>query len=350
MSHTTSGEWKSFERRMRRRRAQRLLLRAEIAAEAGCADDARACLAEVRRIAPGLAETAGVEARLIHPPAQAAAARTRWVGVAVALAVSAVAIWSARSYATTPPQNIRAQQVGPAPTLAADISFAAPPPDVRTPRTTDRAVEATAGRIPAPPPVATGAPDRSAGTVRSAVDRVSERVLAPPLPPPIPIPDPPSAGSGMTIPAAGDIAAVAAAVDALPVVALPAAGAPSTLAPPASSLSAPRTAETAVRGVLARYAAAYDALDADAATRVWPHGDRTALARAFDALASQHVALGDCRVDVSGATALAVCAGSATWVPKAGDGTLRAELRRYTFDLARAGENWQILDARVQNR
>src|SRR3954471_10797429 len=61
VSHTNTGEWQSFESRMRRKRADRLTLRAEIAAEAGCFDDARQCLDEARSIAPGLSSIAAAE-------------------------------------------------------------------------------------------------------------------------------------------------------------------------------------------------------------------------------------------------------------------------------------------------
>src|SRR5215467_12387824 len=59
MSHTATGEWKSFEIRMLHRRAERLVLRADVAAEAGCLEDARASLEEARTLwaaAPGIAE------------------------------------------------------------------------------------------------------------------------------------------------------------------------------------------------------------------------------------------------------------------------------------------------------
>ena len=46
--HTATGEWQSFEMRMRRRRAERLALRAAVAAQAGCLEDARACLPSSR--------------------------------------------------------------------------------------------------------------------------------------------------------------------------------------------------------------------------------------------------------------------------------------------------------------
>ena len=61
VSHASTNEWQSFEMRMRRRRAERVLLRAEVAAEAGCLDEARECLSEARALAPSmpaLAETA----------------------------------------------------------------------------------------------------------------------------------------------------------------------------------------------------------------------------------------------------------------------------------------------------
>jgi hypothetical protein len=116
-------------------------------------------------------------------------------------------------------------------------------------------------------------------------------------------------------------------------------------APPAS------VAEDAlVRGTLDRYAAAYSSLDAAAAQRVWPGVNVAALARAFDGLASQRVSLGDCRIDVAGETARANCAGSADWAAKVGDGARRTAARRWTFDLARSGGAWQIVNARVQNR
>src|SRR6476661_3150423 len=71
-SHTATGEWQSFELRMRRRRAERLVLRAEVAADAGFPDDARTCLDEARRLAPGLTAIASVQEKLDAPPAAVA--------------------------------------------------------------------------------------------------------------------------------------------------------------------------------------------------------------------------------------------------------------------------------------
>lgn len=106
--------------------------------------------------------------------------------------------------------------------------------------------------------------------------------------------------------------------------------------------------DAAVRGILDRYAEAYSRLDASAAQEVWPAVNRSALSRAFDGLASQQVSLERCDVDVHGITARAICAGSATWAPKIGNGNSRTEPRNWTFQLAKAGTDWQIVSARVQ--
>ncbi|PYR55584.1 MAG: hypothetical protein DMF85_19220 [Acidobacteria bacterium] len=63
-SHVATGEWQSFELRMRRRRAERCLLRAEIALEAGYPEDAREALDEARRLAPGVGGLADLEGRI----------------------------------------------------------------------------------------------------------------------------------------------------------------------------------------------------------------------------------------------------------------------------------------------
>lgn len=104
-----------------------------------------------------------------------------------------------------------------------------------------------------------------------------------------------------------------------------------------------------MRNVLNRYASAFNALDADAAQRVYPRVNRAALSRAFDGLASQQIALTDCRIDVVATNATARCGGTATWAPKVGGGT-RSESRSWSFQLARGQSGWQIVSATVQNR
>jgi hypothetical protein len=101
-----------------------------------------------------------------------------------------------------------------------------------------------------------------------------------------------------------------------------------------------------VRATLARYETAYSRLDATAASAVWPAVDRRALARAFEGLASQRLSLGACAVTVSGEAAQATCSGTATWQPKVGGG-VRTEPRRWSFELRKSGEAWQIERART---
>ena len=119
-----------------------------------------------------------------------------------------------------------------------------------------------------------------------------------------------------------------------------------------SSSAAPATPppvpdDRLVRNVLNRYEAAYSSLDARAAQAVWPSLDGNALARAFDGLSAQTVSLGTCNVRVTGAAALAECAGRATWTPKVGAGPQSAS-RRWRFELARSGDSWVIQKATMQ--
>src|SRR3954467_9307297 len=105
VSHTSTGEWQSFESRMRRKRAERLALRAEVAAEAGCFDDARQCLDEARSIAPGLPAIAAAESLI----AQLAAAPPPP---------------KAPAFDLTPPARIASAPVASAPVASAPVASA----------------------------------------------------------------------------------------------------------------------------------------------------------------------------------------------------------------------------------
>jgi hypothetical protein len=78
--------------------------------------------------------------------------------------------------------------------------------------------------------------------------------------------------------------------------------------------------------------------------------NRAALSRAFNGLAEQEIALGNCAIDVRDAVARASCAGSATWAPKVGSGGSRTDPRRWSFELHKSTDGWLISAARVQNR
>jgi hypothetical protein len=99
--------------------------------------------------------------------------------------------------------------------------------------------------------------------------------------------------------------------------------------------------------VLARYETAYNRLDANAASSVWPSVNEAALDRAFKGLLSQRVSLGLCDITVIGDIGGASCAGKARWEPRIGGGVQTAD-RHWTFNLRKSGDNWKIEQIRVR--
>lgn len=322
---------------MRRRRAERLALRADVAVDAGCPDDARACLEEARALAPGLPELALIEAKLSAQPRHSGSSTSKWAmvaaacaaamigGVAMSRRASAPAVIAAGPTSHVAPAaaiaaaRVEVVTISPAPIPPARLEESEPQPERQLPAARTEAPLALVRTVE--PAIRTGTavrPERSA--TAAAPDELSVSAL-----PPAPVPAP-----------------VTTASDALAEM-LPAA--PSVATRPVEAAQ-----ESVVRAVLSRYASAYSSLDADAAHRVWPGVNRAALSRAFDSLASQQISLGDCRIDVGASSARAHCAGSATWAPKVGGGGARTEARDWTFELARAASGWEIVRARVQNR
>ena len=347
VSHTTTGEWQSFEVRMRRRRAERLVLRAEAAVEAGRLDDAQMCVEEARALAPDLPALDALERRLSPAPEpepeadQLVRTRSR-LGTAAAalLALISIGVLILVAWPIVRPPDDRtdaapaaAQATVPPPAVepsAPATQPSAPTPSTATPST------ATAATPDTTPP----APDT--GTLVTAP--AEKAVATVPAPAIDPLPSAESMPGRVTVPAPpAPVGSVPTSVGVLP---LPDASIP----PPAAPLAPEPSQEPAVRSVLERYASAYSALDVEATQRVWPAVNRGALSRAFDGLASQEVSLGDCHIDVSGASATARCAGTASWTPRIGDGGRRSEAREWTFELARRGAGWEIVNARVQNR
>ena len=102
-----------------------------------------------------------------------------------------------------------------------------------------------------------------------------------------------------------------------------------------------------VRAVLSGYEHAYSALDADAASRVFPTVDRKALSRAFSSLSAQQIQFDDCRIQIQQGSARATCAGTARWTPKVGGGS-QQQARRWEFALQQASTGWKIGSVRVQ--
>jgi len=396
VSHTATGEWQSFEGRMRRRRAQRLALRADVAADAGCLEEAREALDEARKLAPTLPDLDRIQHKLDHPlevavvelppeggshvalrgelPGEPVAAlghepfpeplevpvasafrrKSAAAAVLALIAGGAAATFfygGSRAPALEPTQEFRdvVQQVTPPPSgyVAVDRSAspAAQPEAVSTTGSLDP-VPATRSTSEPPP-----APER---TIVPASFTRFEPAPAPAAPPVNSSPTPPPTTSlpdisASPVPPLERVARDAGDTPRPPSIATDTLA--STPGVPAAVAPEPVVAQDAlVRSALDRYAAAYSSLDADAAQRVWPGVNRAALSRAFDGLASQRVSLGSCNIDVAGASAHARCAGSTTWQPKVGSGGSRTDRHTWTFDLARAGSGWQIVNANVQNK
>jgi hypothetical protein len=371
VSHTTTGEWQSFETRMRLRRAERLAIRAQAAADAGCIEDARTCLAEARALAPTLLQLDEIERRLAGAassedgstlaPEVAEPSARRGVSIGALVAIAAMVALVAWMFA---PRNDRTPESTTASAPPVDRASVTVPPD------TDRmpvpsavfeketaAAAAAALAIPVTPPDLPVPKPAALQPAPPAQELPAARESTTIVPPPVRRLEPPlrpedvvrteTAPASMSAPApSAPVVAAPAPVGVLDLPTIAAAPAP----PPAEPAPVEPPQEPAVRAVLNRYASAYTALDADAAQRVWPGVNRPALARAFDSLASQQISLGDCRVDVAGARATASCTGMATWSPKIGGGGRQSEPRNWSFELARDAGGWQIVSARVQNR
>jgi hypothetical protein len=392
-THTSTPEWQSFENRMRHRRALRCRLRAHIAIEAGHLDAARIALEEARRLEPVAAETTSIERRLnmaeaaalpgTPAPVPVASTRMRRPTVVIAsllLTVSALA-WLAPTRRPTDSASSAFVTIEEVQVVADAIGEDAPVTrpvesrvdDLHPVGTTSQPVlpssstmvEATplqtsnpALRIPTPESGLPSPDPAISRTSEASVSRSTELPISRPTDgavaraPEIPIARAltlPS-GPGSDLPSSRvpepPTARVAESSVAVPAIETRAAAATSR-DEPREAANTPDRDDARVRSVLARYEAAYSALDTVAAQSVWPGVDGHTLARAFDGLESQRVSLGRCDIVVQGSSARADCAGTATWTPKVGSGP-RTEARRWTFELANAGADWRIVQVRAR--
>jgi len=361
-------QWLSFELRMRQRRFVRCLQNAETALDAGLRDEARAALEEARQLQNDSPELSSLESRLGAPdlptpdaqgdpvetlePLPTPPTRSRnykalvavAAGVAVLISAGAIAAlyWSqpqAPRDTTTAPQAARPVEiqrvatavVTPVKQVLAQLRVVH---DTITAHETAPRLLAVEPLLPSypGPPIAAPEPQPEPEPVMLAVNR-GETTSSPPEPRIEPRLDPVMAPTAPVDPPGRSVEPAA------PPVATPAVR---STPPPAAAEEAPIVRdESVVRAVLRRYETAYSTLDADAASIIWPGVNRSALARAFDGLASQQVSLGSCDVTVNGPAARATCSGSATWQPKVGGG-VRTEARRWSFDLRKNGEAWRI--------
>jgi hypothetical protein len=232
------------------------------------------------------------------------------------------------------------------------VARAVPEPEPRDTRPAPSAAENTSSRPPAPPTAAPAATSTT-GTRAATPPTVSSTLEANPA-------TPESSAASAARPS--DVPPRTVAEEApRPALPAPSSGVSTMPGPPAATVDppaappaeAPRPTapvvdeHAAVRATLGRYESAYSDLNTAAAHAVWPGVDERALARAFDSLSSQRVRLGTCEVGVNGATARAICHGTASWTPKVGGGQ-QTKSRTWTFDLRQTRGSWQIVrvDAR----
>jgi hypothetical protein len=342
-SHVSTTEWQSFEVRMRRRRAERLMMRAEVALEAGFVDQAREALDEARQLDSSTPSLEALRERVGPAPEPAAApgGSRRWVTAGAACLLMGVAAFGGWSFVrhgrAVPPQpepgTVATRDVMlPASAGAAADSSVIVRTDVTHADPVDVIPEAPAQSTQPPEPEPAIAAPRSEQPQVSTppVLKVADRPDAPPVVPVTTLPPP-----------------VERAVPEPPLPPAPLAAAPPATSPAPAPPPAPAVDESArVRSVLSQYESAYSRLDARAARTVWPAVDERALSRAFEGLQAQRLSLGLCDVSVNGATAKANCAGTASWTPKVGSG--KTEARRWDFTLQNADGTWQIVRAQTR--
>lgn len=102
--------------------------------------------------------------------------------------------------------------------------------------------------------------------------------------------------------------------------------------------------DTPVRHVLAAYEQAWTRMDADTTRALWPSAEASTLHAAFAPVSEQRLQLAGCDVGMSGDRALAICMGTLTYRPRAGNRAARVERGRWEFDLHRTADGWRIGD------
>jgi hypothetical protein len=148
------------------------------------------------------------------------------------------------------------------------------------------------------------------------------------------------AGIGAVLPAAGP-------VPEIPPVNVPAPLAAADDSPPPAAEPARPSAQDQVNAVLGHFQAGYSRLNAGVVQAIWPSVDRPRLERAFRNLEWQRLEFSQCRLDVTGAAATAICTGIVEYGTRVG-GQRAREARRWTFALREESAGWLIQN--VQTR
>jgi hypothetical protein len=98
----------------------------------------------------------------------------------------------------------------------------------------------------------------------------------------------------------------------------------------------------AVEHALGRYRAAYEDLDVDRVSGVWPGVNKKALSRAFAGLESQTLVFDSCAIGVDGNRATARCKGMTVYVPRVGTRAGFDRAMEWHFDLRKSDSGWSI--------
>jgi hypothetical protein len=359
--------WARFEQRARQRRMERRLAAARSAIFRGRLDEARAAMSEVRGLDPHHPELIALGMEL-----EAAEHSRPWrfrfgPSLAAAAAFSAIVLGASWLENTTgllsyPMSQIAGLVPGISPTTLTNLIDDAVPAVGTTGApdgSTDVARDLFPLRTAAPPAV----------TVSAEVVQPTPSAGVPPRETSAPEEARPAAngaiGATGATGATGNDAPIAPASVSAALMPVPTAPPPTPSEPSAAvsavslatlnAVSSPLAAaipvvdeEGLVRRTLQRYRAAYEGLDAQSAHEVWPAVNQSALARAFDGLQSQRLNFETCDVELAGPAAKAVCRGSARYVPKIGSREPRVEPRVWNFTLRKAGDDWQIENARAE--
>lgn len=97
-----------------------------------------------------------------------------------------------------------------------------------------------------------------------------------------------------------------------------------------------------VLSVLERYRLAFSSLNPGSVRTVWPSADTRALTRQFAAVKRQTFAFDNCRIDVQGVHAEAICDGRISLVTKGSSAEASIQTRRWMFTLAYQTNAWKI--------
>jgi hypothetical protein len=324
-SPVSSEGYAKFEQRAKRRRVDRRLEAARAAIDSGRLKAAEAALEEVIELDSNLPELPELAQRFDALRRKATASRRgprlAATGVFAVIVLGASWLHESTSLLSRP-------MIAAAPLVSAPMPTGTIPPEVV-------AVGTTAVLEPEPKPEPEPERELPRLVVEPAIPRASvEPVTAARMPEPIEVPElvppPPTA---VPAPRVMQEAMVVAPVSA-------------PIPPPvAAALS---DDNLLVKQTLQQYRTAYEGLDAQSAHAVWPAVNQAALARAFDGLESQSLTFDACEVRVRGESAIAICQGSARYVPKIGNRQPRTEPRVWNFSLRKAGADWKIDSARAE--